>query len=114
MLRYQLTELGSSSDAMCFPEHWKRAIRRICISRMGEHFDASAQPTWAISVLAGARSSCRGQECPYFALRQLLPTDQFEGLESPYAVLGACPLWVRSGHQSAIELVRLVPEADVT
>ena len=57
-------------------------------------------PTWAISVLAGARSSCRGQECPYFALRQLLPTDQFEGLESPYAVLGACPLWVRSGHQS--------------
>ena len=71
-------------------------------------------PTWAISVLAGALSSCRGQECPYFALRQLLPTDQFEGLESPYAVLGACPLWVRSGHQSAIELVRLVPEADVT
>ena len=54
MLRYQLTELGSSSDAMCFPEHWKRAIRRICISRMGEHFDASAQSDM------GYLGSCRG------------------------------------------------------
>ena len=71
-------------------------------------------PTWAISVLAGARSSCRGQECPYFALRHycLLTNLRVWKVFMPYWV------HVRFGSEAdiraAIELVRLVPEADVT